>query len=383
MCGIILVRGNFLIGAIVMRKREFTNRMSLRGEQESSMWQSRQNKLIIRDSHVSPLDFLRMTTNAVILGQQRVTRVSKDIKWTFGASSWVMGERKRPRMICVLWILVSCVSMEAIARAECVPTPDCGSIGYAETFCEGKSLKCPFDTSKLFCVPCDSAYKYTCNGNNIVGGSGSPCNGKYVICTCSDGFEWNGNDCIKSGGCTVGMIYYTDKTCSSSYDGSKTVVGIVVKDYELIMSKPLSMQWSSDYDDIIELTNITSVLSAKADMNGKTNTSAIVSLHANLGETISSSAALYCNNYTGGLNETLGQWYLPAAGELYNYVYSSSYYAISQVSTILDWSGFGGVATLWSSSEYSYGDAWFLNCCSFLANGKTGSRYVSCFLAIN
>ena len=31
----------------------------------------------------------------VILGQQRVTRVSKDIKRTFGASTWVTKEKKR------------------------------------------------------------------------------------------------------------------------------------------------------------------------------------------------------------------------------------------------------------------------------------------------
>ena len=98
-----------------MRKREFNNRMSLRGEQESSTWKSQQNKIVGRDPHVGFSILLRMTIlkigrsleffvlqkiggtlHAVILGQQRVTRVSKDIKWTLGSSPRVT-EEERPR----------------------------------------------------------------------------------------------------------------------------------------------------------------------------------------------------------------------------------------------------------------------------------------------
>ena len=71
------------------------------------------------------------------------------------------------------------------AYAECTPTPDCASIGYTETSCETKALKCPFDTSKLFCLPCDTSFKYDCVGANITGGTGSACGGKYVSCECS------------------------------------------------------------------------------------------------------------------------------------------------------------------------------------------------------
>ena len=62
---------------------------------------------------------------------------------------------------------------------ECTPTPDCVSIGYTETSCEGDSLKCPFDTSKLYCVPCDSSFKYTCDGENVANAVGVSCGGKY------------------------------------------------------------------------------------------------------------------------------------------------------------------------------------------------------------
>ena len=37
------------------------SKMSLRGACLHATWQSRQNEIISRDPHVSPLDFLRMT----------------------------------------------------------------------------------------------------------------------------------------------------------------------------------------------------------------------------------------------------------------------------------------------------------------------------------
>ena len=402
-----------------MRKREFNNRMSLRGAYLYATWQSQQNKRRSRDPHVSPSDFLRMTIliqvslrgdnrgqaifelgknklirrpleffalqkigvtlHAVILGQQRVTRVSRIIKWILGSSPRITGERKCPMMTMLMWILVSSTSMAATARAECVPTPDCASIGYTATSCEGGFVRCPFDTSKLLCIPCDTKYKYTCSGNNIIGGVGSACNGKYISCECSGGGTFNNGECPQN--CEVGYIYYSDKSCSSSYNSSKTVAGIVVKKNELVMSKPTYMTWSSSYDNVSGLTDITSSSTAKADMNGKSNTSTIVSYHTSIGESTSTSAALYCNSYTGGISGTLGQWYLPAAGELYSYVYGN-YGTLNPVATTLSWSYF--VNWFWSSSERSYNYAWIV----FSSDGGVGSNYkdqnrsVSCFLEI-
>ena len=222
-----------------MRKREFTNRMSLRGAYLYATWQTQQNKKVGRDPYVSPMDFLRMTIrmisrdphvgfsillrmtilkylssksslrgdnrgqaifelgknklirrpfeffalqkigvtlHAVILGQQRVTRVSRIIKWILGSSPRMTGERKCPMMTMLMGIFISSMSMTATANAECVPTPDCASIGYTATSCDGGFVRCPFDTSKLFCIPCDSTYKYTCSGTGYSGGEGSSCN---------------------------------------------------------------------------------------------------------------------------------------------------------------------------------------------------------------
>ena len=79
------------------------------------------------------------------------------------------------------------MSMTTIARAECVPYPDCATIGYTETSCETQAVKCPFDGSKLYCLPCDSKYQYTCNGEGEAG-SGTSCKGKYEVCGCANNY---------------------------------------------------------------------------------------------------------------------------------------------------------------------------------------------------
>ena len=86
------------------------------------------------------------------------------------------------------------------AHAECTPTPDCASIGYTETSCEGDSLKCPFDISKLYCIPCDSSFKYTCDGTGEYG-IGDVCGGKYVSCgICDSDYKWKCSGSASIGG---------------------------------------------------------------------------------------------------------------------------------------------------------------------------------------
>ena len=217
--------------------------------------------------------------------------------------------------------LVFCilVSSASIVRAECTPTPDCASIGYTETLCEGKFVRCPFDTSKLFCIPCDNDYKYTCAGNNVIGGVGNTCGGKYASCECITGASFINGECICDTSCVVGNIYYSDKTCSSCVDNSKTSIGVVVKDNELIMNLDEKYQtWSSGCIDIPNLNNYSDSASAIADYNGKNNTTTIITAFPY--DTTSNNAAIYCNNYST-VGTSTGEWYLPAFGELYNYVY--------------------------------------------------------------
>ena len=107
-----------------MGKREFNNVLSLRGEQESSMWQSRQNKIIgrdphvgfsillrmtirmiSRDLHVSPLDFLRMI----------ILKIGRSLEFFALQKIWVTSFKRG--MTCILWILISSMSMTGTANA--------------------------------------------------------------------------------------------------------------------------------------------------------------------------------------------------------------------------------------------------------------------------
>ena len=144
-----------------MRKSEFNNKLSLRGEHLCSTWQSQQNEIIDRDAHVSSANFLSMTKDKIISRDAHVGTLS--------------------------FLSMTIFLLSNIARAECVPQPNCASIGYTETSCETQAVKCPFDSSKLYCLPCDSKYQYSCSG---VGesGSGSGCKGKYESCTCADNY---------------------------------------------------------------------------------------------------------------------------------------------------------------------------------------------------
>ncbi len=265
---------------------------------------------------------------------------------------------------------------------ECTPTPDCDAIGYTETSCEGDSLKCPFDITKLYCIPCDSSFKYTCSGDNITGGTGSACGGKYVSCECSEGNVFKDGACACDDSCTVGAIYYSDGTCSACVVSGKTAIGVVVKDNELVMSnnKSSQMSWGGYGTDISTLANLTTVDAAKADFNGKENTALIVAVHTSAGLTSSESAAIYCNEYSTE-GTSAGDWYLPAAGELYSYVYGNWSSKVSATATKLGWSL---SAYFWSSSEYaSY--AWYV--ISNQGNVGSSNKYitlsVSCFLAID
>ena len=272
--------------------------------------------------------------------------------------------------------------LSGVAHAECVPAPDCASIGYTETSCSGDSLKCPFDTSKLFCVPCDSSYKYDCSGDNITGGVGSSCGGKYISCSCSGNATFDNGNCIETcsnTACTVGAIYYSDGTCCSNVLSVKTAIGVVVKDNALVMSQRSSskMAWSTVHVDT-SLYNYEDSTDAKEDFNGKSNTVTIMTDDTN------NVAAKYCNDYTtAGTNA--GDWYLPAAGELYSYVYGN-YTTIKTAMTSIGWTWSDNY--LWSSSEYSRDHAWHVYppqglMANYEVYKYSDFNHVSCFLAIN
>lgn len=139
------------------------------------------------------------------------------------------------------------------SRADCTPAPDCQSLGYTQTSCPEGGIKCPWDSSKLFCNPvcnlsksaeecaqnclspgdlycvkegktfysqcgtslCGSGsscnngkctcklvgdtkiedFKYSCTGAGYTSGKGQACNGKYTSCNCAIGYTWDGKTC--------------------------------------------------------------------------------------------------------------------------------------------------------------------------------------------
>ncbi len=274
---------------------------------------------------------------------------------------------------------------------ECTPTPDCADMGYTETSCSGKFVRCPFDTSKLFCAPCDSKFQYTCSGDNITGGIGSACGGKYVSCECSStDYIFSNGACvcpeIAEADCLVGAIYYPDGKCSNDYIICQNPVGVVVKDNALVMSYIARLPWGTFGTDVGTLTNMTSTAGAQADYNGKENTALIVAFQTTEGLTTSNSAAIYCNEYAPTrMESTRGKWYLPAAGEVYDYIYGN-YNTLNPVVTAIGWTYFDG-DFFWSSSEYSSSNAWnVISSSGSMGNGK-GYKYntysVSCFFEIN
>ena len=119
----------------------------------------------------------------------------------------------------------------------------------------------------------------------------------------------------------------------------------------------------------------------KEDFNGKENTAILVAFQTTEGKTASNSAAINCNSYsTEGTNA--GDWYLPAAGELYSYVYGNWSSKLSATATKLSWS----LSTyFWSSSEYTSSLAWSVGSSGGDVDdgGKGYTRSFSCFLAIN
>ena len=271
------------------------------------------------------------------------------------------------------------------SHATCTPTPDCADMGYTETSCSGSFVRCPFDTSKLFCAPCDSKFQYLCSGDYITAGAGSSCDNKYVSCECVAGATFSNGNCICDNSCSVGNIYYSDASCSSCLENNKTPIGVVVKDNEIVMSYiNRDIQWSlyEEFFDISSLPNYATIDEAKADFNGVSNTQKIVE-YFGLDADASTHAGVYCYNYApNGLENTKGQWYLPALGELNSYVWGN-YNLLSTAYTILSQTNVWGYY-YWSSSEHDSLYAWliYFNSGNIASFGKHNATSVFCFLNI-
>lgn len=202
----------------------------------------------------------------------------------------------------------------------CATPPTCESLGYEFTTADcadRPSLKCPFDTSKIYCLTKKEA-------------------SEAGICM------------------NVGDILYSDKTCSSPDNlvKGKTAIAVVV-DPKINLAMGLDIQkelvWA---EEKVQIPGLTSYGQAPLnDFSGKYNTKIIVDYcKANQ---ISCPAAEFAYNYsTPGTKP--GDWHLPAAGELQ----ATQVYNI--IETSLDKVGGYYSNELWSSSQMSKDDAWMI-----------------------
>ncbi len=263
-------------------------------------------------------------------------------------------------------------SFEVWAQTEeCVEAPSCTELGYTRTEdeCPTGSVKCPWNTGLVYCE-CGEDYKYTCDSDNEKAGD-SQCNGLYAACSCADGSKWENGGCVVDTSCTMGRIYYTDGSCSApaAYTTSKTVLGIVVYvtddgQHGQIMapwwldkngnrsSSCVGMEWGPKDTDILELPNVTSVTSAKADFDSCGYTDKIVAA----GNADTYPAAWATRKYAP-TSATSGKWCLPAAGVLRNI--QENWGAISTVVNKVGGASDLGTPWVWSSSEFSNDSAWY------------------------
>ena len=223
--------------------------------------------------------------------------------------------------------------------AACIPTPSCASLGYeSSSSCEG-GIKCPFGNA-WNCTLTDIKNKVTEITTEIT-------EIKKVI------EEGGGNK-----NCQIGNIYYSDKSCSVSYDASKTPIGVVVyvdgQGHGQVMAlKSIgNYKWGPEGVDIPTLANFESEENASYDLNSCVNTQKIMAA----GDKSTYPAAWAAHEYKTEGTEA-GDWCLPAAGVF------TSYYNNQQLVNI-GMTNAGGEqieenSYNWSSSEDGSYRAWY------------------------
>ena len=193
-------------------------------------------------------------------------------------------------------------------------------------------------------------------------------NKKYISTNIRPVINFISKDKIDVGAvfCDVGNILYSDKKCYlEGFASGKTPIGVVFDSQNrkaIALEKPSLLEWAVDTG--VNIPGIPDMDKPQAlqDFNGKTNTAAIKAYNSDLSDF---PAAKYVYNYkTTGTN--VGDWYLPALGELYK-VYQTKY-AINEALLSLGKSELPYDDEYWSSSEPSsssgmgpYYNAWQLS----------------------
>ena len=223
-----------------------------------------------------------------------------------------------------------------VAYAACIPTPSCASLGYeSSSSCEG-GIKCPFGNA----WNCTLVNKIT-EIEKIIQEEGTS----------------GGKD---TSNCKIGSIFYSDWTCSTSLDSSKTPIAVVVytsgegHGQAMALKSIGNYKWGGYGTDIPGLNNFSSDSSASTDLQSCSNTVLIMAA----GDKSIYPAAWAAHEYkTIGTNA--GDWCLPAAGIMTSIKNNMS--AINAGFVLTGGDQLGTSSYLWSSSEYDGYVAWTSN----------------------
>lgn len=261
------------------------------------------------------------------------------------------------------------------AGATCSQMPSCTELGYGTAACATgeRSILCPFNTSYRKCIPqsyCDQQL-YTLSSCPAAANCVS-CNGYYAITSCKNGYNFTNSlqSCTReSSYCRFandGDFFYSDNTCSSFLDPSKTVIGVVASAQQRLvigLTTQVGFSWASSTGQNIDyLKDSPSSADAFVDMDGEGHTVALLYDKAKHG--IEHLPASYCHNLTLGGK----RWFLPSAGQVALYNHNN------MVFTNIVAAGGTGAQTVWTSSEASTSDAWFAEEHSYSVYGSIQSK---------
>ena len=116
--------------------------------------------------------------------------VAKDARLNYELNKWFWMPYRKGCALRGMTVLFLLACFPSISQAEqCTPTPDCKSLGYTETSCPDGGVKCPWNTSLMYCPQCKQ--KDVCQS------------------------------------CYVGWILNSDMTCSENKVSGKTPIGVV------------------------------------------------------------------------------------------------------------------------------------------------------------
>ena len=226
----------------------------------------------------------------------------------------------------------------SVAEAACIQTPTCSSLGYTSTSSCTGGTKCPFGNA------------WNCTASDL--------NDKITELekTIEELQQNSSSGGTSSSNCIIGDILYSDMSCNTNVEASKTPIGVIFDaTNKLAIGLVESRQyWSDSPLDVPGLSNITSSSALTADWQGKNNTKAVLEYCKANGK--------YCPAFENVSNyktegTQAGDWYLPAFGEL-NAIYDNK----DALDIVLGKIGGTKLSAdnYWSSSKYSSSSAWNL-----------------------